>query len=176
MTRRRDDGRSVDSDESKLFDGAMSGVTPLSGRSERQLPEPPPKPKTPPRKPPATTTPATTRELKAGVADGVDRHTMDRLRRGVFRPEARLDLHGKTLEEACRAVSKFIAASRSKNRRCVLVITGKGAHGEGAIRRELPHWINAADNRAHVICFAQARQKDGGEGAFYVLLKRQRPV
>ena len=163
----------MDSDELKLFDDAMSGVTPLNGRSEHQQPEPQPKPKPPviPRKPLATA-----RELEAGVANGVDRRTMDRLRKGRIRPEARLDLHGKTVEEAHRAVSRFVAESRSNGRRCVLVITGKGAQGEGAIRRELPFWINAPENHARIVCFAQARREDGGEGAFYVLLKRQRPA
>ena len=162
------------SDESKLFDEAMSGVTPLSGRSERR-PEPPPEPKTP-AIPPATPVAATPATLEPGAANGVDQRTMTRLRRGLFRPEARLDLHGKTLEEARRAVSRFVAASQSDRRRCVLIITGKGAHGEGPIRRDLPSWLNATDIRPRVTCFAQARQNDGGEGAFYVLLKRRRPA
>ena len=175
MTRRREGGRRVDSDESKLFDEAMSDVTPLSDRSERQ-PEPPPEPKKLPPRQPAAATPAPPETLEPGAANGVDRRTMTRLRKGQIRPEARLDLHGKTLEEARRAVSRFVAASQSDRRRCVLIITGKGAHGEGPIRRDLPRWLNAPDIRPRVTCFAQARQNDGGEGAFYVLLKRRRPA
>ena len=176
MTRFREGGRRADSGELEEFDKAMSGVVPLSGRSERRNPEPPPEPeKLPPRRR-AATSPAAPATLEPGAANGVDRRTMSRLRKGQIRPEARIDLHGKTLEEARRAVSRFVAASQSDRRRCVLIITGKGARGEGPIRRDLPRWLNAPDVRPRVTCFAQALQADGGEGAFYVLLKRRRPA
>ena len=176
MTRFREGGRRADSGELEEFDKAMSGVVPLRGRSERRNPEPPPEPEKPPPRRPATIPPAEPVTLKPGAANGVDGRTMTRLRRGLFRPEARLDLHGKTLEEARRAVSRFVAASQSDRRRCVLIITGKGARGEGPIRRDLSLWLNAPDVRPRVACFAQARPTDGGEGAFYVLLKRRRPA
>ena len=176
MTRLREGGRRVESGELEEFDKAMSGVTPLNGQAERQPPEPPPALKKPMPERLATIPPAAPAPLESGATNGVDRRTMTRLRRGLIRPEARLDLHGKTLEEARRAVSTFVAASQSDRRRCVLIITGKGARGEGPIRRDLPRWLNAPGNRPRVTCFAQARQTDGGEGAFYVLLKRRRPA
>lgn len=177
MARLREGGRRVDSGELAEFDKAMSGVAPLNGRAERRPPEPPPKPplKSPPG-PPATTPPADPETLEPGAATGSDGRTMAKLRKGKLRPEARLDLHGKTLEEARRAVSRFVAASQSDRSRCVLIITGKGARGEGPIRQELPLWLNEHGNRSRVAYFAQARQSDGGEGAFYVLLKRRRPA
>src|SRR6266851_9297075 len=55
---------------------------------------------------------------------GVDRATVERLRRGRRPVEASLDLHGMTQAEAHRALSAFIAGSRAAGRRCVLVITG----------------------------------------------------
>ena len=48
--------------------------------------------------------------------------------------------------------------------------------GGGIIRREFPTWLNAPENRARVLGFAQAQPSDGGGGAFYVLLKRKRPT
>ena len=45
----------------------------------------------------------------------------------------------------------------------------------GALRREVPLWLNRPAVRAMVVSFTCAQPKDGGEGALYVLLKRKRP-
>ncbi len=114
--------------------------------------------------------------LAAGIPAGVDRRTMDRLRKGRLRPEAHIDLHGMTADAAQAALSGFLASAQASGKRCVLVITGKGSlkPGGGVIRRELPAWLNSAGTRSRVLGFAQAQSGDGGGGAFYVLLKRKR--
>ncbi len=48
-----------------------------------------------------------------------------KLERGLIRPEIKLDLHGKTLSEAKKSLSRFIKSSINNNIRCILVITGK---------------------------------------------------
>ena len=101
---------------------------------------------------------------------------MDRLKRGRIRPEATLDLHGKTRDEAHRILATFLARAQGDGRRCVIVVTGKGRIGEGGgvIRNEVPRWLNLAPNRGRILGFAQAQPRDGGAGALYVLLKRAR--
>lgn len=101
---------------------------------------------------------------------------MDKLRKGRLRPQGRLDLHGLTADRALHALNAFLADAQRNDKRCVLVITGKGSmkEGGGVIRRELPAWLNAPGNRARVLGFAGAQPADGGGGAFYVLLKRRR--
>lgn len=115
-------------------------------------------------------------ELAPGAAPGVDRRTAERLRRGQFAVDARLDLHGHTQDEAHRALIAFVEAAWQRRARCVLVITGKGRRGEGAgvLRAAVPRWLNAEAVRARVLAFAPAQVKDGGAGALYVLLRRQR--
>lgn len=117
-------------------------------------------------------------ELAAGLAPGLDRRNALRLRRGELPIEGRVDLHGMTLEQAAGALRRFVLASRKAGRRCVLVITGKGGRGPGqeggAIRRELPRWLNGGDLRPMVVAFTEAQPKDGGGGAFYVYLRRER--
>lgn len=71
------------------------------------------------------------------------------------------------------ALLAFVAFQRTQGARCVLVITGKGKAGEGVIRKRFLDWLNAPDVRAHVSSYAQAHQKHGGAGAFYVFLKRR---
>jgi DNA-nicking Smr family endonuclease len=152
-------------------------VTPLAGRS-RAVPAPP-RGASPPRVRPATAAiPSAPRrslpELAAGEAVDLDRRSMDRLARGRMRPEATLDLHGMTRAAAHAALGAFLVRSHAGGARCVLVITGRGRLGEGAIRAELPRWLNAAALRPRILGFATAQPRDGGAGALYVLLRRAR--
>jgi len=132
-------------------------------------------------KPAAPTQPAATvspgyPDLAPGATVGVDDRTMQRLKRGQLRPEARLDLHGKTQAEAHRELVTFIEGARGTGRRCVIIVTGKGrvSEGGGVLRRQVPQWLNAPAIRPCVLGFAAAQPKDGGAGALYVLLRRRR--
>jgi DNA-nicking Smr family endonuclease len=133
-------------------------------RAKRALPPPPPPP---PPKPP---------ELAPGRFAGVDKRLAERLRRGQLPVEAMLDLHGLTQEEAHRQLDGFLALSARAGRRCVLVITGKGAWRpeSGILREMVPRWLNEAPNRARVLAIAHAQPRHGGTGALYLLLKRRR--
>jgi len=90
--------------------------------------------------------------------------------------EGRLDLHGMILVEAEMALEKFLKSAHVRGVRCVLVITGKGlrGNGTGVIRAALPGWLNGSSLRPIVVAFSQARPADGGAGAFYVYLRRDR--
>jgi DNA-nicking Smr family endonuclease len=124
-----------------------------------------------PARPPAPTPP-----LAAGAAPGLDRRTATRLRRGKLVIGGRLDLHGMILVEAERALGRFLTSAHGRGVRCVLVITGKGlrGNGTGVIRAALPGWLNGPSLRPIVVAFSQAQLADGGAGAFYVYLRRDR--
>lgn len=112
--------------------------------------------------------------LQHGASPGVDRRTADRFRRGKMGIDGRIDLHGMTQEQAHGALHSFIESRYASGARCVLVITGKGARGEGILRRVVPRWLNDARLRPLILSFSHAQIPDGGEGALYVLLRRQR--
>jgi DNA-nicking Smr family endonuclease len=63
--------------------------------------------------------------------------------------------------------------SRAQGRRAILVITGKGALGDGILRRRVPEWLASAPLREAVAGLAEAHRRHGGGGALYVALKRQ---
>ncbi len=115
--------------------------------------------------------------LSHGRAAGVDRRTVDRLRRGQIAIEAEIDLHGHTQEAAHRALQAFIIGQAEAGRRCVRVVTGKGTlrEGGGVLKTAVPRWLNEDPLRERVLAFSHARRDDGGEGALYVLLRRRRP-
>ena len=117
-------------------------------------------------------------EISHGLAAGVDKCTNLRLIRGQIPIEATLDLHGHNRATAHRALDAFIDAAYASGKRCVLVVTGKGLRidtGEiGVLRQAVPDWLNGARLRPRILAFAHAIPRDGGQGALYVLLKRQR--
>ena len=101
--------------------------------------------------------------------------TLRKLRRGLLPIDARLDLHGMGVREARAQLELFLRTMRSRGERCVLVIHGKGEHsvgGAGILRGEIAAWLSQGAASEHVAAFATAVDGDGGEGAIYVLLRR----
>lgn len=110
---------------------------------------------------------------------GIDRRTSDRLKRGEMQIERRLDLHGMRQSEAQDRLTRFLLDCHDADCRCVLVITGKGnrfnpEQEAGILRRQLPVWIGMTPLSPIVLSYSKARPKDGGDGAFYILLRRRR--
>lgn len=165
-------GRGVSDADRRLFREAMADARPFDDAREAPLGPAPRRPA-----PPAPSV-ATVAAAQAPLAPvhGVDGRTFARLKRGRIRPQARLDLHGRTLAEAEREVGAFLAGAAARGLRCVLVITGKGRVGApgGTLRTELPRWLDAARADGRVLAAAEARVEDGGAGARYVLLRRAR--
>ena len=99
--------------------------------------------------------------------------TLERLRRGEFRVEDEIDLHGMNALEARTAVRDFLADALRRGLRCVRIVHGKGLRS-GARGPVLKHAVNTWLRRFEaVIAFASARRVDGGTGAVYVLLARR---
>ena len=105
---------------------------------------------------------------------GVRDDTLRRLRRGQYSVEAEVDLHGLGRHAAHEALRDFIVSSAARGLSCVRVIHGKG-RGSGprgpVLKHVVNHWLRRMDD---VLAFASARPVDGGTGAAYVLLGRQR--
>lgn len=133
----------------------------------KALPRPAsPAPKTPPGSAPGSAPPA----------PGLDRRTAERLKRGQLALEARLDLHGLTQEAAHRALNAFLRRAADEGKRTVLVITGKGEAkaGGGVLRTNLPRWLATPPLSRRVLSVVPAKARDGGLGAFYVRLRKER--
>ncbi|MDF1747245.1 MAG: Smr/MutS family protein [Alphaproteobacteria bacterium] len=111
--------------------------------------------------------------LSHGCAPGVDRRTAERLHKGKMSIEGRLDLHGMSRDAAHQATLGFVTNARLSGKRCILIVTGKG---KGILQADLPHWLNLPPLRDQILSFSHARPQDGGSGAVYVLLKRDRGV
>jgi DNA-nicking Smr family endonuclease len=113
----------------------------------------------------------------------MDKKAFQRLKRGKLVPEAKLDLHGMTLEQAHPALNGFILRSHAAGCRLVLIVTGKGRDRDpgdavpvrrGVLRHSVPQWLRMAPLSALVLQITEAHLKHGGGGAYYVYLRRQR--
>ena len=113
----------------------------------------------------------------------MDRKTFGKLKRGKVMPEARLDLHGMTMDQAHPALMGFIFRAHDQGKRLVLVITGKGKTRDeggpipvrhGVLRHNVPQWLSSPPLARVVLQVAEAHISHGGGGAYYVYLRRQR--
>ncbi len=114
-------------------------------------------------------------EFIEGSVHGFDENVMRKLRAGDFPPQAQVDLHGLTRDEAKRELEGFIQKSRIAGHRCVLVVTGRGLHSTDQIpvlKAGVQGWLTHGRVAKQVLGFCSAKQKDGGAGAIYVLLRR----
>lgn len=105
---------------------------------------------------------------------GVQQRLMQRMKQGHLPWEAGLDLHGLTVDEARDQLSRFIRDASQQGWRCVLIVHGKAANTEGRqplLKSYVNDWLKQLQP---VLAFVSAQPKDGGTGALYVLLKRQR--
>jgi DNA-nicking Smr family endonuclease len=93
-------------------------------------------------------------------------------RRGRFRLDAELDLHGRTVPEAREQLTAFLREARRHGWRCVRIVHGKGRSSAGqkpVLKGKVNGWLRQIDA---VLGFCSARPPDGGTGAVCVLLKR----
>lgn len=106
------------------------------------------------------------------VRDGLQPNLIRKLKRGQFRIEGEMDLHGLNVEAARQAISTFLPLCQSENRRCIRIIHGKGLssrHKGPVLKKMVNGWLR---QRKDVLAFTSAQPKHGGTGAVYVLLKK----
>jgi DNA-nicking Smr family endonuclease len=103
---------------------------------------------------------------------GVALQVLRDLKRGRFRVQDELDLHGLTAREARAALQEFMAEVLARDLRCVKIVHGKGRRsgpGGPVLKTKLNKWLPQWDR---VVAFASAPARDGGTGALYLLLRR----
>jgi DNA-nicking Smr family endonuclease len=185
--------RHLTPDEHKLWTGVVRSVAPLKRKpSGPHRPEAMPAPGEHAPPPPARrrTEPAPVRHPAAKSASkpagkpalpvvGLERRDKQRLARGTQGIDLRIDLHGKTQDEAHSALLGFLRRAQGEGARFVLVITGKGggpgSSGErGILKRQVPLWLRLPEFRLLVLAVEDAHVTHGGEGALYVRVRRAR--
>ena len=97
-----------------------------------------------------------------------------------------IDLHGYSLEEANEIIQDFIHKSYEENINKLIVVTGKGLHSNNEkdpyvskdlsiLKYSVPEFIeNNIELKKKILKITDAKIEDGGDGAFYIHLKRKK--
>ena len=97
-----------------------------------------------------------------------------------------IDLHGFTLDEANKKIEKFILDSYENGFNKLRIVTGKGLHSNNEkdpyvskdlsiLRYSVPEYIKSNNELMNLITeFKEANIQEGGEGAFYIFLKKKK--
>lgn len=135
-----------DASARRVLEGIVSGATPLDLRA--------------------------TQEYVEWTGPGCRGNTVRRLQEGGLSVQDCLDLHGFTVSEAEAEVEAFIKLAVMRKFSCVKIIHGRGLRSpRGPVLKEaLIKWLSLRFKK-NVIAFSSARQRDGGLGAVYVLLR-----
>jgi DNA-nicking Smr family endonuclease len=111
------------------------------------------------------------KELKEKNKLKIEINQDKKTRRGRVQIEAQIDLHDMTQLQAKYKLYQVIKGAKKNNKKCILIITGKGARGEGVLRGSFVEWVNDPEVRDLIATYAPAHKKHGGIGAWYIFLK-----
>tara|TARA_B100001121_G_scaffold224875_1_gene198073 strand:+ start:1418 stop:1834 length:417 start_codon:yes stop_codon:yes gene_type:complete len=97
-----------------------------------------------------------------------------------------IDLHGYSLDKANNIIEDFIYKAYSEGVNKLIVVTGKGLHSKnekdpyiskelGILKYSVPEFISNNANLMNIINeITDAEIEDGGGGAFYIFLKKNK--
>lgn len=183
--------RGLTAQEAELWARVATTVTPLKGRDRKRPETAAPKAiaaKETPARPVVSPVPAPLPMARpARVVSTLDRHGLDsswdrKLAKGAALPDFTLDLHGASLDAAHARLDHGLAQARGMGARLVLVVTGKPRPADaadrgnrrGAIRAKILDWLAAGSHASAIAAIRKAHPRHGGEGALYVVLRRER--
>jgi DNA-nicking Smr family endonuclease len=174
--------RPLTAEERALWAKVIATVRPLHQQPEQpaSATEPVPSPSPAPAIKPAP--PRTKFAPKPVVQPG---ETLDgtwdrRLSRGSIQPDLSVDLHGHNLANAYDLLDRKLESAIAMESRVVLLITGKPPSEDrrpvarGAIRAAVGDWLAASRHAANIAAVRGAHPRHGGQGAIYIVLRRQR--
>ncbi|MBM3631254.1 MAG: Smr/MutS family protein [Alphaproteobacteria bacterium] len=100
----------------------------------------------------------------------------------------KIDLHGYSIDAANKAVEEFIIKSYKNAVNKLIVVTGKGIHSTSykdpyiskdlsILKNSVPEFIKKNKDLMKLIYNIQdAQVEDGGSGAFYIFLKKDKSI
>jgi DNA-nicking Smr family endonuclease len=109
------------------------------------------------------------------------------IKKGSFHIDKKIDFHGKSLLESEEQFNSTIIESYNSEKRCLLFVTGKGLFKpknyeesykpklyHGIIRASFIEWARSKKFSKYILSFEQASIEHGGDGAFYVYLRKNK--
>ena len=112
--------------------------------------------------------------------------TNKKLKKGKVNINKRIDFHGMSVYDAEELFKHSVKYCYEKNLRCILFITGKGVLRKnnedekktrlyyGKIRSNFIEWAQKNPTNKFILNVEQAGIKHGGDGAFFVYLRKKK--
>lgn len=116
--------------------------------------------------------PLTAQDVLSWQRPGVQNGVFRKLKLGQYPIEARLDLHGMTVEQARLEVFGFIGDCVRYELRTVIILHGKGERnpdGIAQLKSFLAKWLPELES---VLAFHSAQKRHGGTGVVYVMVRK----
>lgn len=107
---------------------------------------------------------------KGDVGSQKRERTLNELR--IMMPQASLDLHGMTSEEADKALRSFVEEALSSGLEKIAIIHGKGLHSDGGVGVLRDVTLSVLDEMGACREVSMAKPACGGAGVTWVILKR----
>lgn len=168
----------LSAEEAELWARVAATIRPLSREPARQVTSPQ-KPEQQRQAPPPRSAP---RPPQVQRPVPLNRTTLDgswdkRLRSGAVEPDRILDLHGRNLDQAWRAIDHGLESAIGRKERVVLLITGHARPGDppierGKIRAAVHDWLAASRHANRIAAVRPAHRRHGGGGSLYIVLRR----
>lgn len=109
------------------------------------------------------------------------------IKKGSFHIDKKIDFHGRSLLQSEDLFNNTIIESYNNGQRCLLFVTGKGLYKlknyeerdkpklyHGIIRSSFVEWARSKKFSKYILSFEQASIEHGGDGAFYVYLRKNK--
>lgn len=170
MSRKKKSSDGLTPEDSALFRAAVKEVQPIRRPRTVSSPSPPLRPIRR-NQPLALDTGTVEEDGEAFRRLRLPLKRFSQLKKGSIRPDSLIDLHGLTVAAAKRQLRQFIEDCSLAQERCVLVITGKGIHSEEGFSPLRTETLGALRELPQVQAYCWAQIRDGGSGAFYVLIQ-----
>jgi len=171
-----------------LWEESQKSTTPLLGRPKVELP----------KNKRVEISPQNRRDIefhlgdKAPAQTQLSRRDVKKISKGDVQIEGKLDLHGSTKNHSYKNLLAFIEEGVIQGKKCLLVVTGKGGqrfsqtnsiptsqrkhedfnNGSGILKNAVPEWLTSPPLNHYVASFREAHAAHGGDGAYYVMLRR----
>lgn len=131
-----------------------------------------------------------TKPTKAAQLENTEEHLPLQIRGDILLPkdyqfssDDELDLHGKRIKNAQELILAFLESAVKAGKEYALIITGKGLHSiekftlddgseVGPIKYHFLLWLKNGAFRNYIQDISYANGVHGGEGAFYIHLKK----
>jgi DNA-nicking Smr family endonuclease len=105
----------------------------------------------------------------------IARNDLAKIKTNKVKIDKKIDLHNLKIEEAYNKTLEFLENCQMLNYKLVVIITGKGKNSqnkENTIKINFLNWITSGKFQQYILQYSPALIKDGGDGAFYVILKK----